>query len=113
MKVILSIYIIISSILFLCTAGIQLAHPEWFIWQVPNKNKVTITFINETETKGTPYRLCDECEWKNLPENEPYVMQTKWRWLYQYQNYIIVALLVLGFAINWEKIVEWKRMYSK
>jgi hypothetical protein len=112
-KIILWAFVVLISVIFLLSAGLQLIKPQWFLVEVPDYKNEQLALLNDNATRGEPYLKCtytsfkEECKYVNLPRYQPYVVYTPYAPLYLYKNYLILALLVIGIKLNWEKLKEW------
>jgi hypothetical protein len=101
----------ILLIFILFTSFLSLIHPEWFLIVQNSYQTPQIHFINETNVSNiAPSIYCNtknNCTYLNLPSDKPYILKTKFAWLYKNQLLYIVVMIIIGLALNWEKIRLW------
>jgi hypothetical protein len=127
-KIIKLLFIALVVGIMFASVILQREKPEWFV-KTTSKVPSEVYFLNNTEANNLlqgiteaelkqtePSIYCqplkpDNCTYINLPTDEPYIMKTPWRFLYQYQYLIALTLLIVGAIIYKETLRKWKDTY--
>lgn len=122
-KIICLFFLFFLFALLMTIAGLQIYKPGWFLIEKPKNLVPKLEFPEAPEPAeppeaAEPTRTCYQnysgksCYYDNLPTTKPYIVHTKYAWIYNHQGIILTLIFILGFSLNYQKVKLWIRTHS-